>query len=170
MGKKLMLPDITSLLPLHRLWSTEHEILGSPKIPMDGGILKNLLLTFLQAVSYMPLKRAKFSHWWCFPNVFLFPHVCYWSSVYRCAVCNQMSIARRTDWITGILSHQLLEDALWQLRFLRFDSSSETLTIDSADSAIMAEYETLIKLAYRNEENGVQLISLNNRNGLFVIL
>jgi len=81
-----------------------------------------------------------------------------------------MSIARRRDWLTGIATHQLLEDALRQLQFLRFDSSSETLTIDSADSAIMAEYETLIKIAYRNEENGVQPISLKNRSRLIVIL
>jgi len=81
-----------------------------------------------------------------------------------------MSIARRRDWLTGIATHQLLEDALRQLQFLRFDSSSETLTIDSADSAIMVEYETLIKIAYRNEENGVQPISLKNRSRLIVIL
>jgi len=165
-----MLPNVRSLLQLHRLWSTGHEILGSPKILMDGGILENLLLTFLQAVSYIPLKGAKFSHWWCFPKLFIFPHVCYWSSVCRYAACNQMNIARRRAWITGIASHQLLEDPLRQLRFRRFDSSSETLTIDSADSAIMAEYETLVKLAYRNEEIAVNLISLNNRSGLLIIL
>jgi len=49
-------------------------------------------------------------------------------------------------------SHQLFEDALRHLRFIRFDSSSENLTKDSAESTIMAEYETLIKLAYRNEK------------------
>jgi hypothetical protein len=67
-------------------------------------------------------------------------------------------------------SHQLFEDTLRQLWFIRFDSSSETLSKDSADSVIVAEYEALIKLAYRNEENGVELISQNNRNGLLVIL
>jgi hypothetical protein len=67
-------------------------------------------------------------------------------------------------------SHQLFEDALRQLWFIRFDSYSETLSKDSADSVIMAEYETLIKLAYRNEENCVELICPNNRNGLLVIL
>ena len=73
MGKKLMLPDIRPLFQLHRLWSTGYEILGSPKILTDGGIFETLLLTFLQAVNYMPLKTAKFSYLWCFPNVFFFP-------------------------------------------------------------------------------------------------
>jgi len=103
MGEKLMLPDITSLFQLHRLWSTGYEILGSPKILTDGGIFETLLLTFLQAVSYMPLKTAKFSYLWCFPNVVLFPHVCYWSSLCRCAACKQMNIARWRDWITAWL-------------------------------------------------------------------
>jgi hypothetical protein len=81
-----------------------------------------------------------------------------------------MSTARRTDWIIGIASHQLFEDAPRQLWFIRFDSSPEILSEDSADSVIVAQFEVLIKLAYRNEENGVQLISLNNRDGLLVIL
>jgi hypothetical protein len=49
-------------------------------------------------------------------------------------------------------SHQLFEDALRQLWIIRFDSSSETLPKDSAESVIMAEYEKLIKLAYGNEK------------------
>jgi len=64
---------------------------------MDGGIFETLLLNFLQAVSYMPLKTAKFSYLWCFPNVFLFPHVGYCSSLRRFAACNQISIASRRD-------------------------------------------------------------------------
>ena len=69
-----------------------------------------------------------------------------------------------------MVSHQLFEDALRQLWFIRFNSSSETLSKDSADIVIMGEYETLIKLAYRNEENGEELICPSNRNELLVIL
>ena len=69
-----------------------------------------------------------------------------------------------------MVSHQLFEDALRQLWFIRFNSSSETLSKDSADIVIMGEYETLIKLAYRNEENSVELICPSNRNELLVIL
>jgi len=36
-------------------------------------------------------------------------------------------------------SHQLFEEALRQLWFIHFDSSSETLSKDSAVSIIMAE-------------------------------
>jgi hypothetical protein len=81
-----------------------------------------------------------------------------------------LSTARRTDLIIGIASHQLFEDALRQLWFIHFDSSSEIVSEDSADSVFMAQSELLIKLAYRNGENGVELISLNNRSGLLVIL
>jgi hypothetical protein len=80
-----------------------------------------------------------------------------------------MSTARRTDLIIGIASHQLFEDALRQLWFIRFNSF-EIVSEASADSVFMAQSELLIKLAYRNGENGVELISLNNRSGLLVIL